>query len=300
MTFTTTKYLFNTISIFICYITSSLILNINLINISIFGLHPILSAAILALSIAFFISLIFDFNKASKQASKVFKLVAESVSIALLVSLIFDLVILHMTADLQNIIISVSLSKLFLITFIICLIAFTSYSFIANITKSSTNNDTWNLPNLFYLPVFFCTLFYTLSFFIDKQFPGLIGTIFNFTPFQPIITITLIGGAIGLLLYLSIYRKRDSALNVDHLKSICKMALIIFVITLITTLISAQALGIIHTSGFLSLFTSSSAQILLEPLKLGVSSGTLISSLTLYADSENGNEYTYISNTPTT
>ena len=297
MTFTT-KYLFNTISIFICYIASSFILNIDLITISIFGLHPILSAAILALAIAFFISLIFDFKQAIKQAKKVFKLVLESVIVALLVSLIFDLLILHMTADLQNIIISVSLSKLFLITFTICLIAFTSYSFIKSITKRSTSNDAWNLPNLFYLPAFFSALFYTLSFFIDKQFPGFIGTIFNFTPLQPIITTTLIGGAIGLLLYLSIYRERESALNVDHLKSICKMALIIFVITLITTLISAQALGIIHTSGFLSLFTSSSAQILLEPLKLGVSSGTLISSLTLYADSDNENEYTYIKPNP--
>jgi hypothetical protein len=300
MTFTP-KYLFNTISIFICYMASSLILNINLINISIFGLHPILSAAILALAIAFFISLIFNFKNTSKQVSKAFNLVLESVIIALLVSLIFDLLILHMAADLQNIIISISLSKLFLITFTICLIAFSSYSFINNIAKEPTKkNNNWNLPNLFYLPAFFSALFYTLSFFIDKQFPGLIGTIFNFTPFQPIINIVLIGVVVGLLLYLSIYRKREPALHLNHIKSICKMAIMIFIITLITTLISAQALGIIQTSGFLSLFTSSSAQILLEPLKLGVSSGTLISSLTLYADSDNEHEYTYISNTPKT
>jgi hypothetical protein len=253
--------------------------------------------------LSFILTILFNFNQNTstiKNLTILCKLIAEACILSIFTSLLFDLILLQMIADIQNIILSISISKLFIITFSVCFIFYITYSLFNYAAENKIQQEqSWSKPNLFLVPIFYSCLFYVASIYIDINFPGLIEMIFQFSPLNAITTLVLFGGLVGFCPYFYKFKNTNSLLNDKHLILLIKIIGTSLLLTTIMTILNTQAIGIIQTSGFFSLFSQNSFKLLIEPLKINISSAAFISTATILITANDDYTYTYFGTKPT-
>lgn len=291
-------FLCNIINTSLSYMILYFIFNNNLSSISILGMSPYMSILFSIIILSFILTILFNFNQNSstiiKNLKTLCKLIAEACILSIFTSLLFDLILLQMIADIQNIILSISISKLFIITFAVCFIFYITYSLFNYAAGNKIQQEqSRSKPNLFLVPIFYSCLFYLASTYIDSNFPGLIEMIFQFSPLNAITTLVLFGGLVGVCLYFYKFSCTTSLLNEKHLILLIKIIGASLLLTTIMTILNTQAIGIIQTSGFFSLFSQNSFKLLIEPFKINISSAAFISTATILTTNNNDYDYTY-------